>query len=138
MKHGLGLGLALVVCGIAEAADPPSRPAPATGPAPAVTPAKAAKRLDLRIGDVRKYMMPKEYRATIQPRDPDADTVVVEGARVLLPSEELKPVPGGIMAPFWAIRHPTKAWRLFVPDVNAPALGPPASPVPPPVFRWGP
>ena len=49
-------------------------------------------------------------------------------------------VPGGLMAPFWALAHPTQAWRLFLPDtrVDITKIPPPDSKVPPPVFRWGP
>ena len=52
-----------------------------------------------------------------------------------------QPVPGGIIAPFWAIAHPLRSWRIFVPDIaHAPKDEPrePADKVPPPIFRWGP
>ena len=46
-------------------------------------------------------------------------------------------VPNEIIAPFWALAHPLQAWKVFLPDPNAPALGKPDV-VPPPIFRWGP
>jgi hypothetical protein len=130
----IALGFALVACTAAGAAEP----AAALQPAPAVT-AKPlpAKRLDLRIGNVRNYMMPNEYREALDMPDADKYTVVVEGNRELLPWKPDNPVPGGIIAPFWALAHPLQSWRILVPDLKAPAFGP-ADPIPPPVFRWGP
>jgi hypothetical protein len=73
---------------------------------------------DLRAPDVRRVLPA-----------PD-DTVVVESRRKAPPPDpEKKPVPVAIAAPFWALRHPTKAWRIFVPDPNATPSGPP-DPVP--------
>jgi hypothetical protein len=142
MKHGMGMGLALVACGVVEAAEPPARPAPATssstaaGPAPAA--AKPAKPLDLRVGNIRKYMMPKDYRAALQAPEPDADAVVVEGQRVLVPMREVEDVPLGLGSLWYAAKDPKNAWRLFAPVVNAPDTRPPLDKIPPPVFRWGP
>ena len=141
MKRRVGLGLAFAVCAVVEAAEPaavvpPAQPAPAASIArPAVT-----KPLDLRIGDVRRYMLPDEYREALGAPDADKNTVVVEGKRELLPVKYERPVPGGIIAPFWALAHPLQSWRIFVPDLKRPEEGPrePADKVPPPVFRWGP
>jgi hypothetical protein len=135
------MGLALVACGVIEAAEPPARPAPATStaaaPAPA-KPAKPAKPLDLRVGNIRKYMMPKDYRAALQAPEPDADAVVVEGQRVLAPMREVEDVPLGLGSLWYAAKDPRNAWRLFAPVVNAPDTRPPLDKIPPPVFRWGP
>ena len=145
MKHGVGLGLALVACGVVEAADPPARPAPVpaavTTPTPAATStsssAKPAKPLDLRVGNVRKYMMPKDYRASLQVPDADANTVVVEG-QALVPMKRVEDVPMGLGGLWYAAKDPKNAWRLFAPVVNAPDTRPPLDKIPPPVFRWGP
>jgi hypothetical protein len=138
MKHRLGLSVTLVLCATAEAADPP---APSTPP-PAATVAVARpaqpKPLDLRVGDIRKYMLPHEYREAIGAPDPDKSAILVEGTRYLLPMESMQPIPGGIAGLWHAVKHPTNAWRLFVPDMNAPPGGPPIDKVPPPIFRWGP
>ena len=67
-----------------RAADPPTAPAKA---------ANAPKALDLRIGNVRNYMMPNEFRAALTAPDSEKDTVIVEGERVLLPMKSLQPVP---------------------------------------------
>lgn len=140
-----GLILASGLGGVAMATEPPKQaPAPATRP---VQPAKAAaepgdeaaKPLDLRIGDVREYMTPEEFRALISLPD-ESNTVVVKADAPLVPMKSPLDVPGGIMAPFWALAHPTQAWRLFLPDarVDITKIPPPETMVPPPVFRWGP
>jgi hypothetical protein len=130
----IALIIALVACTAAEAVEP------ATAPklVPTVT-AKSlpAKPFDLRIGNVRNYMMPNEYREALGVPDADKDTVIVEGNRTLLPVKYDQPVPGGIIAPFWALAHPLQSWRIIVPDLRAPPPGPPDV-VPPRVFRWGP
>jgi hypothetical protein len=149
MKHRVGLGLTLAICAAAEAAEPVASPnsessaAPvaavpaAAAPAPVTKPAPT-KPLDLRIGDVRRYMMPSEYRAALGAPDAEKNTVVVEARRELLPVEYEKPIPTWPLGPlWWALKNPTQSWRIILPDINAPADGPPDV-VPPPVFRWGP
>ena len=153
MKRRWGLGLTLAVCAAVEAAEPASMapaPADATIPAPAPAaagttkpaPAKpATKPLNLAVRDVRNYMMPREFAAVLGAPNADENTVLVEGKRELLSMKSEQPVPGGIIAPFWAIAHPLQSWRIFVPDVaHAPKDEPrePADKVPPPIFRWGP
>jgi hypothetical protein len=147
----VGLGVALAACAAVEAAEPtavvpPAQPAttpavaPAPAPAPAVPNPKPAnqKPLDLRIGDVRKYMMPNEFRAALAEPDADKNTVVVEAQRELLPVQYEKPIPVGPLVPlFWGLMHPTQSWRIFLPDLNRAPDGPPEV-VPPPIFRWGP
>jgi hypothetical protein len=152
MKHGLGSGLALVVAattfGIAAAAEPPAhapntptpaatRPAAATTPAAAPATAAAAKRLDLRIGDVRKYMMPRDFQTTLRAPDADANTVVVEGQREVVPMRMVEDVPGGLAGLWYAVKDPKNSWRLFAPVVHF-EDGPTVDKVPPPIFRWGP
>jgi hypothetical protein len=153
MKHRMVLGLALAVCAAAEAAEPvassqvPAAPVAAAAPASAhtagpVAKPRPAKPLNLRIGDVRKYMMPNEFSAALAAPDADSDTVVVEAHRELLPMKFEQPVPGGIIAPFWALAHPLQSWRIFVPDLNMKPVEEdprdPADMIPPPIFRWGP
>jgi hypothetical protein len=82
---------------------------------------------DLRAPDVRRVLPAEQWRYPLPAPD---DTVVVESRRKAPPPDpEKKPVPVAIAAPFWALRHPTKAWRIFVPDPNATPSGPP-DPVP--------
>ncbi len=114
---------------------------PATrGPSPSAVdaPPAPARRLDLRVGDIRKYMTPEEFRALITGREEDRNTIVVQADAPLLPMKSELDVPGGILAPFWALAHPTSAWRLFLPDarVNILTIPPLETKVPPP-FRAG-
>ena len=147
MKHRVGLGLSLAMCAAAEAAEPaaassvnvepPAVSAPAAAPVAKPLPRKP---LNLSVGDVRTYMMPSEYRAALGAPDADKNTVVVEAKRELLPMKSEQAVPGGIIAPFWALANPLQSWRIFLPDLNRPEEGPrePQDKVPPPIFRWGP
>jgi hypothetical protein len=133
---------ALWVCGAimasgVSAADPPATPqAMAPAASPGIT---ARKPLDLRVGDIRKYMTPEEFRALSAPPD-ESNTVVVKADAPLLPMKSRMDVPGGLLAPFWALANPTQAWRLFLPDarVDITKIPPPENKIPPPVFRWGP
>ena len=148
----VGLGVALAACAAVEAAEPTAiapaqasstpaaAPPPASAPAPAVPNPKPALRkpLDLRIGDVRKYMMPNEFRAALDEPDAEKNTVVVEAQRELVPVQYEKPIPVGPLVPlFWGLMHPTQSWRILLPDLNRTPDGPPDV-VPPPIFRWGP
>ena len=145
MKCGFYIAAAILVWTSAQAVEPKpapsavatssSVPAPA---APASGPEQLPKRLDLRVGDIRKYMTPEEFQALLTPPD-EANTVVVTGT-VLLPMKSELDVPTGIMAPFWALANPHRAWRLFLPDprIDITKIPPPESKIPPPIFRWGP
>ena len=138
----VGVAFALGVAADAWSADA-AAPAPAPAPAeverisrPPVT-TTARPPLKLHVGDVRKYMMPNEYRAAINAPDAEKTTIIVEGKRPLLPMKSEKPVPVGIVTPFWMLLNPGSAWRALVPDLRAPPPGPP-DPVPQREFRWGP
>ena len=148
MKTGVAWAVTLMLCATAVADEPARAPAASTQtPRPAaptrttspVTAEKVAKPLDLRIGDVRKYMMPNEYRAAMNAPDADRTTVIVQGERPTAPLQSELPQPVGLGAVYSLFRHPTSAWRLFLPDTSAyaPQPGPPDV-VPPREFRWGP
>lgn len=124
MKTGLGFLIGLLVCSAAPAVEP--EPAAAT-----------REPLKLGIGDIRKYMMPKDFQAAVSAPDADQNTVIVQANTPLLPVKYLKPIPPAPIAPFWALLHPLQSWKIFVPDLNRPPDGPPEV-VPPPVFRPGP
>ncbi len=134
----------LVAATISQAAEPAYRTSvPTEAPAAAtsfVTPRQGEPRkpLDLRLGDIRRYITPEDYRALMGAPAMEANTVIVQADAPLLPAKSDQPIPPGIMAPFWALAHPLQAWRLLVPDLKRPPDGPPESKVPPPVFRWGP
>ena len=140
MKRGILVSAAWLLCVSAHALEPATT---SSGPLPpnaaAAQPQKAPQRLNLRIGDVRKYMTPEEYRALVAPAD-ESNTVIVKADAPQAPMKSELDVPGGIIAPFWALANPHKAWRLFLPDprINIKNIPPPETKVPPPVFRWGP
>jgi len=155
MIRRIGLGMALAVCAAVEAAEPgvavekptapvaaPAAPTTTAKPAAPATPkAPPGKPLDLRIGDVRRYMMPNEYLEAIRAPNADENTVVVEARRELLPVEYEEPIPTWPLGPlWWGLKNPAQSWRILLPDINRPAEGPrtPEDKVPPPVFRWGP
>jgi hypothetical protein len=144
MRARDSIAVVMLFGAVAAATEPPRRNVPTQDvstrkPATAVTPpgATSPAPLKLTVGNVRKYMMPNEFMAAVNSPDADKYTVVVEGSREAAPLQSTQPVPGGIIAPFWAIAHPANAWRVFLPDPNAPPPGRPDV-VPKPEFRWGP
>jgi len=139
MKRRVGLGVALAACAAVQAAEP-TAVAPAAKAAPATPDPKPVirKPLDLRIGDVRKYMMPRDFQAAIDAPDAEKNTVVVEARRELLPVKYEEPIPTWPLGPlYWALKNPANSWRILLPDLNRAPDGPPEV-VPPPIFRWGP
>lgn len=138
MKRHSALGVTLIICAAAEAVEPAAVvPVSQTVPPAAIAKPAVTKPLELRIGNVRRYMPPEEYRASLGAPDAEKNTVLVEGRSELLPVKYEQPIPVAPIAPFWAIFHPLQSWKIFVPDFNRPDPGPPDV-VPPPVFRWGP
>jgi hypothetical protein len=80
-----------------EAAEPPPKP------------------LDLRPPDLaRLYTSPQLERLIAKMEAENIEEVEVEGARVPAPTFTPRIWPG-IAAPFWALFHPTQAWRIFAP-----------------------
>ena len=126
------LVLLLLAPGLALATEPA---APA-----ASDPSVVRKPLDLRLGDIRRYITPEEYRALMGAPALEANTVVVKADAPLLPMKSSHDIPGGILTPFWALANPHKIWRLVLPDprIDITKIPPPVTPVPPREFRWGP
>ena len=71
--------------------------------------------LDLRLGDIRKFIPTEELDA---PLDAAIDEVVVRSPRVRSRLPERMPIPRGVGGLGWLLDHPTQFWRLFVPDPN--------------------
>jgi hypothetical protein len=142
MKKRVGVWFALLPCMAVEAADPPAH---AVAPPPvraipstvAADAGKPAKPLDLRVGDVRNYMMPRDFQAALKAPDADSNTVVVEGQREIAPMRMVEDVPPGLASLWYAAKDPKNSWRLLAPMVTF-KDGPTYDKVPPPVFRWGP
>jgi hypothetical protein len=99
----IAAGLAL---GAAAFADEEGAPEP---------PAAPAKPLDLRPPDLAKLYSRKQLEQLIAKMEAEAlEEVEVEGARVPPPTFTPRVWPA-IAAPFWALLHPTQAWRIFAP-----------------------
>lgn len=80
---------------------------------------RIAPPLDLRLGDIRKFVPAEELEA---PLDEAVDEVVVRSPRVRSRLPERMPIPRGVGGLGWLLDHPTQFWRLFVPDPNAPPI----------------
>lgn len=100
--------LALLPCMDAGAAQPDSVP---NGKAAAFL----GKPVDLRAPDITRLVSAEELarlaKGTVE-EEIELDEVKVEGPSELPP---VKPVWPGLLAPFWALAHPTQAWRIFTP-----------------------
>ena len=121
------LGAACAALG--AAARLPAQSAPPPPVAPAAAP--AAPKLDLRFGDLRRFVSEGELYA---PWTMDLDEVVIRPRRGPPDLPERRAVPTGLGGLLWGVRNPTQSWRLFVPDLNAPAppLRSPEDPQQPP------
>jgi hypothetical protein len=83
------------------------------GQPPAAAPAKKA-RLDLSLGDVRRYLDPVEMAT---PLPDELEEIIVRGRRPP-PLPEQRVIPAGLGAFFYAIDNPLQTWRILVPDPN--------------------
>jgi hypothetical protein len=117
--------LAVLASG-AWAQESPDAPKPSSEAVPAAPPAAKAETptpsapINLYLGSA-KDLLPQSRWDTIlaaQPADEDEgdlpslghqEDVQVEGSRAA------PKVPSGIAGLFWALRHPTQAWRAFAP-----------------------
>ena len=101
---------------IAPAARPPdslaSQPGPVMLPPPMLEPGQV---LDLRLGDIRRYVPVREWSAPLPEQLEDVEVIGRHGTPDMV---ETRPVPMGLGALFFAARHPTQIWRIFVPDPN--------------------
>ena len=97
----IAAGLTLT-CAVAQADDKPVATAP-------------PRTLDLRAPDITKLYTPRQLDRLIAKMQSDnIEEIEVEGARVPAPTFTPRVWPG-IAAPFWALFHPTQAWRIFAP-----------------------
>jgi hypothetical protein len=78
-------------------------------------PAAPAKPLDLKPPKITELYTSEQLEALLDKMDAQhLEGVEVEGERIPAPkfTPEIWP---GIGAPFWALLHPTQAWRIFGP-----------------------
>jgi hypothetical protein len=89
----------------------------AVNPAVAATSDTRRKPLDLRAPDITRLFSQQELqRVLAKTLDADIEEVEVEGARGRrAPPPDTPTVWPGILAPFWAVTHPTQAWRILAP-----------------------
>lgn len=114
----------LALAGAAARADE----AAATNAATTTKTAAPAKLLDLKPPHITELYSSEQLQAMLDKMEAQhLEGVEVEGERIPTPkfTPEIWP---GIAAPFWALLHPTQAWRIFgpIPPDQARALnGPP-------------
>jgi hypothetical protein len=79
------------------------------------TPAASRPSLDLRAPAIEDILTPQQIAAALaSTREGNIEEIEVEGARMQAPLFSPE-VWLGIAAPFWALVHPTQAWRIFLP-----------------------
>jgi len=77
--------------------------------------AKTAAKLDLRLGDLRRFVDPADL-ATPLPRD--LDEIIIRSRPLPADIPEQRILPKGLSGLWWGATHPTQAWRLLAPDPN--------------------
>jgi hypothetical protein len=98
----------LALAGVCAHADDVAAAKPAT--------AARGKSLDLRPPDIKTLYTDEQLEALLEKLEAEhIERIEVEGARVPPPPSATPEVWGGIGAPFWALFHPTQAWRIFAP-----------------------
>lgn len=88
----------------------PATPATAAAARPAASP---TQQLDLRAPDVTHLFSQEQIsRVLATTFRENIEEVEVEGERNIPATPRVWP---GIFAPFWAVAHPTQAWRILAP-----------------------
>jgi hypothetical protein len=75
-----------------------------------------AAGLDLRAPDLRSLDV-QSLRQVVRSADSDETEAITIAGAPLLPEQkaDTHPSTGGIASLYWAARHPTQAWRVFLP-----------------------
>lgn len=110
--------LAWAVPGGTQTADAPEAPqAKPAAASPPTSPPRDAPRLHLYLGDARDLLSEKEWDALASAQGPDLEDPATQSTEVVevKGERETQSVPMGIASVFWAIRHPTQAWRILAP-----------------------
>ena len=108
--HLIVAGIALAI-GTAVAAD--ESPAPSLSEESAKE-EKKTQPLDLRAPEITKLYTPEQIKGMLARARDDSEPVEVETTRE--PPPTVTPyVWRAVAAPFWALLHPTQAWRIFAP-----------------------
>jgi hypothetical protein len=74
------------------------------------------RQLDLRPPNIAELYTYQQLQRLIAKMEADnIEEIEVEGARIPAPTFNTPQVWPAIAAPFWAMLHPTQAWRIFAP-----------------------
>ena len=104
----------VVAAGLALAGAAANADEVAATTAPAAT-AAPAKPLDLKAPEITQLYSSEQLADILEKLEQkNIEEVEVEGVRVAPPTFTPQVWPG-IAAPFWALFHPTQAWRIFAP-----------------------
>jgi hypothetical protein len=91
-----------------------AKPQAGKGGATSTDPAAAQQPLNLNAPDIRTVVSPEELKEPLPSssqivEEQDTETVSVKGEK------NAPDVPGGFGALWWALNHPSQAWRIFAP-----------------------
>lgn len=101
---------------LVKAAEPIVTPAATPGATNEQQPVSTSKPLNLRAPDITQLYSQEEIKRFLsRTMDPDIEEVEVEDARKHEGPAASPEVWGAIAAPFWALLHPTQAWRIIAP-----------------------
>lgn len=115
-----------------QAQDTATAGKPVAGKNLALQPVSALQRvrLDLRTPKITELFSQETINRALRGTESTViEEVEVEGRRDSIPAST-PTIPPGIAAPFWALFHPTQAWRILLPLAPDQALqlsGPPPS-----------
>ncbi len=85
-------------------------------PASAGTPALPLKSLDLRPPNLQSILLSDSSQAITPIGAEDTSGLVIVGAPQLQEMQSHTHVPQtGVGSLYWALRHPTRAWRILLP-----------------------
>ena len=74
------------------------------------------RALDLRLPDSQSLHIQDPQQPETSPESEEANATTVVGTRLLLDQRAgTQPSFAGIGSLYWAVRHPTQAWRVFLP-----------------------
>jgi hypothetical protein len=105
----------LIVAGLALASAAANADEVAAAAATTTAAAAPAKPLDLKAPEITQLYSSEQLADILEKLEQkNIEEVEVEGARVAPPAFTPRVWPG-IAAPFWALFHPTQAWRIFAP-----------------------
>lgn len=80
----------------------------------AATLERTPRKLDLTVGDVRRYLDPAELDT---PTSDAMEEIVVRGQK-LPPLPERREIPRALGALIYSLQNPLQAWRILAPDPN--------------------